>query len=248
MERVTELIATAVRRALAEPVEHRLYKSGKLDGLFPGRGGVNGDAAATALRDGLLEITRTETKSKTSIDWVRLTPRGVEFLHEHESPVHALHELRDTLRVNRQAIPAWLGDIRAGLQQLHDRLAADAEKWTQRLETLGRRVEETLKRIEAAQPLLPAEVAEAVPWGIDALNYLDRRHNGGAPNDCPLPELFAALVEQNPGLSVGSFHEGLRRLHQRRALRLEPANGADGFAQPEYALLDAGKLYYYAGR
>jgi hypothetical protein len=248
MERVTEIIVDAVRRALAEPAEHRLYKSGKLDGLFPGRAGVNGDAAAAAVRDGLLEITRIETKGKTNIEWVRLTPRGVDFLHENESPVHALHELRETLRANQQAIPVWLGDMRAGLQALDDRLAADAQKWTQRLEALSRRVEETLKRIEAALPLLPAEVAEAVPWGIDALNYLDRRRNGGAPNDCPLPELFAALANQHTGLSVTSFHDGLRRLRERRALRLEAAVGAPGLDQPEYALLEGGKLFYYAGR
>jgi hypothetical protein len=248
MERVTEILVDALRRALAEPGEHRLYKSGKLDGLFAGRAGVNGDGAAAALRDELFEITRTEAKGKTTIDWVRLTPRGVEFLHEHESPVHALHELRDSLRANQKAIPLWLGDMRAGLQALDGRLAADAEKWTKRLEALGRRVEETLKRFEATLPLLPAEVAEAVPWGIDALNYLDRRRNGGAPQDCPLPELFAALAYRHPDLSVTAFHDGLRRLHERRALRLQPANAAGDLPQPEYALLDSGKVLYYAAR
>ena len=72
----------------------RLYKSGKLEGLFPGRAGANGDAAALALRDSLLEVVRTETKGKTTIEWVRLTPQGVEFLHEHQSPIRALNELR----------------------------------------------------------------------------------------------------------------------------------------------------------
>ncbi len=248
MDRVTEILVEALRRALAEPVEHRLYKSGKLDGLFAGRTGANGSAAAAALRDGLLETTRTEIKGKTTLEWVRLTPRGVDYLHEHESPVHALHELREALRANHLASPVWLADMRTGLRSLDDRLAADAQKWTQRLEALSRRVEETLKRIEATLPLLPAEVAEAVPWGIDALNYLDRRRNGGAPNDCPLPELFDALAYQHPGLSVTTFHDGLRRLHERRALRLVSANGTGDLPQPEYALLDGGKLLYYAAR
>ena len=60
MERITEIVVNALRRALAEPGEHRLYKSGKLDGLFPGRGGVNGEAALGAVRDGLFAITGTE--------------------------------------------------------------------------------------------------------------------------------------------------------------------------------------------
>ena len=45
MEQVTAIVVDALRRALAEPVEHRLYKSGKLDGLFPGRAGANGSVA-----------------------------------------------------------------------------------------------------------------------------------------------------------------------------------------------------------
>ena len=180
MDRVAETLVDALKRALAEPVEHRLYKSGKLDGLFLGRTGENGAAAATAVRDGLLEIVRTETKGKSAFDWVRITPHGVKFLHEHESPIHVLHELRETLRANHQAIPLWLGDMCAGLQAIDGRLAVDAQKWTQRLEALTLRVEDTLRRIEATLPLLPAEVAAAVPWGIDALNYLDWRRSGGA--------------------------------------------------------------------
>jgi hypothetical protein len=238
----------ALRQALAEPAEQRLYKSGKLEGLFPGRTGANAAAAERALRDGLLEVARTETKGKTVIDWVRLTPRGVDFLHDHDSPVRALQELRTALEVNQQAVPLWLAEMRAGLQAFDERLAADAQKWVQRLEALTRRVEEALRRLEAAAPLLPPDVAEAHPWAIDALNYLDRRRSGGAPGDCPLPELFAAVVRQHPALSVSAFHEGLRRLHDRRALRLRPAASLADLPQPEYALLDGAAVLYYAAR
>ncbi len=112
-DRVTEALLAALKQALAAGAEQRLVKSGKLDGLFPGRVGAAGAAAARALDEGLLEVVRTEVRGKAEFEWVRLTPRGVEFLHEHESPVHALHELRDTLRANQQAIPVWLADIRA---------------------------------------------------------------------------------------------------------------------------------------
>src|SRR5438132_1936110 len=114
MDRVTESLMTALKEALLDPGgEHRLYKSGKLEGLFPGKTGTSGEAAARALRDGLLDVVRTETKGKTVLDWVRLTARGVDFVHEQESPVHALHELRDTLRANQRALPTWFDDMRA---------------------------------------------------------------------------------------------------------------------------------------
>jgi hypothetical protein len=243
-DRVTEVLIAALKQALANPAaEWRLSKSGKLDGLFPGRSGIAGEAAARALAEGLLELVRTEAKGKTLIDWVRLTPRGVEFLNECESPARALHGLRDALRANQQAVPLWLADMRATLRALDDRLATDAQKWQQRLDGLARRVEETLRRLDAAAP--PPDVTRAYPWAAAALAYLDRRRGGGANGDCPLPELFSALAREHADLSVGVFHEGLRRLRERRALRLVPANGAD-LTQPEFALLDGGAVLYYA--
>jgi hypothetical protein len=256
-------LVEALRQALTEPGEQRLYKSGKLSGLFPSRNGAHGSVADQALRDGLLEIIRTETKGKTVIEWVRLTPRGVEFLHERESPLHALQELRSTLQLNQQAVPAWLMEMRGALQAMDERLAADARKWLERLDALTRRVEETLRRLEQSAPLLPPEVAEEHPWAIDALNYLDRRRLAAAPTlpspelgegrvggaySCPLPELFTALLRQHPDLSVRLYHEGLRRLHERRLVQLQPAASLADLPQPEYALLEGAAIFYYVTR
>src|SRR5437667_7037109 len=125
-DRVTEIVLDALKPALAEPAEQRLYKSGKLPCLFPGRAGVNGEAAARALREGLLEVVRTETRGKTTCEWTRLTPAGVDFLHEHESPLRALEELRAVLKSNREAVPVWLESMRQELRQLSDRLEETA--------------------------------------------------------------------------------------------------------------------------
>jgi hypothetical protein len=247
-DRLTETLLDALRQGLSAGAEQRLYRSGKLEGLFPARNGAGGVAAAEALRTGLLEVVRTETRGKTSIDWVRVTPRGVDFLHEHESPLRALAELRNTLHANQEAIPAWLAQMRGTLAGLGERLGDDAQRWLERLEALERRVDEALRRLEAAGPLLPGELAEAYPWALDALNYLDRRQSGGAAGDCPLPELFSALVRHHPALSVHAFHEGLRRLHERRALLLRAAQDPGELTQPEYALLDGAAVLYFARR
>jgi hypothetical protein len=247
MDRVGEVLAAALRRALAEPAEQRLYKSGKLEGLFPGRGGPGGEAAARALREGLLEVVRTETRGKTVVEWVRPTPAGVDFVHGQDSPVRALEDLRAALRLNQQAVPAWLADMRAALRGLDERLQDDARRWEQRLEALARRVDETLRRIELAVPPLPADLLAAYPWAADALNYLDRRKGSGAQGDCPLPELFAALRREHADLSLAVFHEGLRRLHGRHALRLAGSCSAD-LPRPEFALLDGDAVLYFAAR
>ena len=113
MDRSTQILVEALQQALAHGEDQRLYKSGKLEGLFPGRTGPAGDAAAQALRDGLLEVVRAEARGRTTIEWVRLTPRGVDFLHDHQSPAAALNELRHALRLNQQAVPVWLEEMRA---------------------------------------------------------------------------------------------------------------------------------------
>jgi hypothetical protein len=244
----TEIILDALRLALANPAEQRLYKSGKLAGLFPGRAGINGEAAARALREGLLEVVRTETKGKTIIEWVRLSPHGVEFLHNHESPIRALEELRSALQATREGMPIWLAETRRDLQSLGAKLTEDAQHWLHRLEALSKRVEEGLRRLEAASLQLP-DGTEIVPWAKEALTYLDHRQSRGTTGQCPLPELFAALRPQYPDLSVTVFHDGLRLLRKRQALRLLPMNGPSSeLLEPEYALLEGAEVLYYVTR
>jgi len=245
MDKQTEILVAALRLALARPGEQRLYKAGKLDGLF-GRTGPAGDAAQQALRDGLLEIVRAEAKGKATIEWVQPTPRGVEFLHRHESPVRALHDLRETLHANRQAIPLWLDAVRNDLHAMGEALAGSAARWVEKLEELTRRVDDALRRIEAASPLVPKELLDGLEWSVDAVNYLDRRRNGGATDACPLPELFAALRPTHPALTLGGFQDGLRRLHERRVVQLRPAAG--DLDEPEFALPIGGVLMYAAAR
>jgi hypothetical protein len=248
-ERVASLLIEALKQALAEPGEQRLYKSGKLDGLFAGRTGANAEAAQYALRDNLLEIVRTETKGKTTTEWVRATPKAIDFLHAHESPVRALKDLQSVLQVTREGIPLWLAEMRQQLQSLGTRLAEEAERWTHRLNALSEQVEEALRRVELAEPVVPSAVKEDVPWAADALAYLDRRRATGTPGDCPLPELFASLQGKHTDLTVPAFHERLRRLNDRGVLRLVPFSGpATELAEPEWAMVDGASLLYYVAR
>ncbi len=243
-DKITETVLDAIKQALSIPAEQRLFKSGKLEGLFPSRTGLNADAAALALREGLLEVVRNETRGKTVFEWVRPTPRCIEYLHEHESPLAVLEDLRDLLKVNREAVPAWVTEMRQGLCGLADGLEKQAGAWMEKLERLSVRVEQTLARLEKMKPALPDEVLAQVPWAPAALNYLDHRQESGASGPCVLPELFEALRGEQPELSVSAFHEGLRHLQERRALRLLPADEPADCAQPEFALFDGERLLY----
>lgn len=247
-KRAAALLA-AVRAAFVEPGEHRLFKSGKLDGLFPSKTGPVGEAATEAVRGGLLESTRTEVKGKVAIEWVRLTPRGVDFLYEHDSPRSVLTELRHLLHDTKAGIPGWLDGLRDELAQLATRFGEEMQRYLQRLDALTQRVEEALRRVDALGPTLPDQMQMLVPWGLDALTYLDRRKADGAAHHCSLPELFEALHERHPDLTIRPFHDGLRRLADNRAVRLIAFSGpTDQLPRPEYALLDGAKVLYHVCR
>src|SRR5262249_13681504 len=153
--KVTAALLEGLKQAWAEPAEQPLYKSGKINGLFSSRTGANGEAAAIALRDGLLEIVRTETKGKLTVEWVRPTPRAVEFLHRHQSPVEALKDMQAVLQTNRQYIPLWLAEFQRELHELAQRISAEAAKWSHRLDGLNEQVGKAITRLEAAGGIVP---------------------------------------------------------------------------------------------
>ena len=238
--RQTEIVADAVRVAVGTPGEHRLFRSGKLPGLFPSRAGASAEAALQALKDGLLETVRTETRGKVITEWVAATPKAVLFAHEHDSPKAALRELREVLTTTRAGVPLWLDESRRELASLSDRFEQRAAAVLDRLDRLADRVEATLRRAEASAAAAGPGTAGVVPWAEAALEYLDRRRG-----DCPLPELFAAVRDRFPDLPLSEFHDGLRRLHDARAIRLVPA---DEMSEPEYAVVADGAMMYAAAR
>jgi len=248
-DKLRELVLDALRQALADPAEQRLFKSGKLPGLFASRGGVPGEAAALALRERLLEVTRTESKGKIHVDWVRPTPRAVHFVHQHESPAAALDEMLSLLRTSQEGLPVWVAEMRREIQSLVIRLGDEAQRWTHRLEALSARVEAALRRAEVGNMHTANGAGATASWAADALAHLDQRRDDGVAPRCPLPELFAALQALHPDLSLSAFHDELRRLRDRQALQLLPFQGPlDAIPQPEYALLDGPTTLYFAAR
>jgi hypothetical protein len=95
----------------------------------------------------------------------------------------------------------------------------------------------------------PAAAESPKPdWLRGALEYLAdyaRRHPYG---HCPLPELFHhAAVPAS--LTIGQFHDGLRRLVDEGKVRLHAFTGAAYQLQDEqYALVAGQEIKYYAER
>jgi hypothetical protein len=239
MDPVQATLLEALRSAAAHDGEMRLYGSGKLPGLFAGRTAVHGSAAAQALRDGLIEVLRSETKGKNTTEWVRVTPKGVDFVVQHESPSRAMDELRDALAVGAAHIPAWIAEIRRELEETNRRLVDEVQRIGRRLDRLADHVEAVLRRSQQERQ------SAQVPWAEAALDYLRGRGAVTGRANCPLPELFAALRDRQFDLSIKAFHTGLRQLQDRALVELLPHETGRYPAEPEYALPDGAAVLYY---
>jgi hypothetical protein len=247
MDKLTQALVSGLKQALTQPGEQRLFRSGKLPGIFASRAGFPAEAASQALRDGLLEIARTETKGKVTTEWVRATSRAVEFVHHHESPVEALRDLQAVLQTTQQGIPSWVAELRQSLQALGDELTQNASKIALQIDGLSERVAQAIARAETGGPRSPVDATSIVSWGGKAVAYLDKRKSTGTAEQCTLPELFTALRDQQPALTLAEYHAGLRKLHDRGALLLLAYQGSNGLPEPEYALLDGATTLYYVG-
>jgi hypothetical protein len=243
--KVAEHLVDALKLAIETPSEHRLFRWGKLAGLFSSRIGASGAAATRAVSDGLVEVTRTEARGKLIVEWVRATPLAMSYVHDHDSPKAVLRELRSVLGATRSAVPEWMEQARDEAAQLALRFEHRAQEILERLEKLSHRVESALRRTEAA-PSLGSTMAALVPWGVAALEYLDRR-NETLSGDCPLPDLFRAMQVRLPELTLPAFQDGLRRLHDARAIRLLSAE-ENAMIEPEFAFVVGTVMVWYVHR
>ena len=134
---------------------------------------------------------------------------------------------------------------RQDVASLSARFESQAAALMRRLDDLADRIDAAVRRTELQAPVVTDTLAGVVPWAAWALECLDRRRAAGHGPRCPLPELFAAVRGRYPDLTLPAFHDGLRRLHDARALKLAPA--AD-MPEPEHALLADGALMYLAER
>jgi hypothetical protein len=248
-ERRAALILDALRFAITHPKEHRLFQSGKLPGLFTSRLGPAADAALFAIKDGLLETVRTEMKGRLVVEWVRTTPKAIEFVHAHDSPKAVLQDLRDTIGTTRAGLPVWMADMRDEFAGLAAKFEERTRELNTKLDELTRRVEAAIRRTEVGNRPIADGLSQMVPWGVAALEYLDRRQTVSHRPDCPLAELFHSLRRAMPNITVPEFHDGLRRLHENRALQLIGRSTDIGErSDPEYALIVGSELCHFVRR
>lgn len=230
-----QLVLDALSRAVADPGGAPLYGGKGAPGLFVASAAAK-QAAQRCKDDGYLHVVRTEAKGKAVQEICAITEKGLAYLLGQLSPRPVLEELVRTLEARRAEIGA---------------LVASAQKTQSSFDALKATVEKVLQQLrQPASPLADSICGNgAETWLVKVLSYLAQRQSAGAVGDCPLPELYRWAKETNPALTVGQFHDGLRKLHQQQAIYLHPWTGPlYDLPEPALALLVGHEVAYYVSR
>jgi hypothetical protein len=238
-DKSTPLILEALGRAAAEPAGLPLHGGKGSPGLFAVSGTAR-QAAQRCMADGLLRVIRTEPRGKADHEICALTEKGLAYLLDQLNPKQVLEDLVRVL------------EARAG--QVSE-LVASARQTQAGFEALKGVTEKVLHRVQQnagrATPLPCDKHAAAAngseTWIPAVLAHLRNRGGCGALEDCPLPEVFRVAQQTAPALSIGHFHDGLRRLHSQHQLYLHPWTGPlPELPEPALALLVGHEIAYYA--
>jgi hypothetical protein len=232
IDKSAQLVVEALGRAVADPAGLPLHGGKAAPGLFAAT--AAGKQAAQFCKDeGLLRVVRTEARGKSTFEVCAITEKGLAYLLSQTSPRRVLEDLvraLDARQTQTNELLTVAQQMRAGLEALK----AAAEKVLQQV-----------SRPAANGVYLASNGAET--WPAALLDYLARWQAAGASEDCPLPELFRRAREAAPQLTVGQFHDGLRRLYDQQRIYLHPWTGPlYELPEPPYALLVGHEIAYYA--
>lgn len=236
-DKSTQLVLEALSRAATDPAGVPLHGSKAAGGLFAGTA-LGKQAAQLCKEQNFLHVQRTETKGKTVQEFCTLTEKGLAYLLAQMNPKDVLEKLVRALE-ERQGQVASLVSV--------------AEQSRASLEALKATVEKVIAQMQGSKTKGHVGISGAgtesngsETWQGVMLSHLARWQASGTLEDCPLPELYRQVQQASPSLSVGKFHDGIRKLHQDEKIYLHPWTGPlYEMPAPECALLCGHEVAYY---
>lgn len=254
-DKSTPLILTALGRAAATGTLP-LYAARTAPGLFPTTA-AGKQAAQRCHEEGYLTEVPTEAppettattavKKKTAIPLCTITDKGMTYLLSQVSPRQVLEEVVHGLQSRQEQLTELCNEARRAAAAV-ETLKANVEKVLDQLPRPGAATSNgQLKSLFTAflhdgKPQAPTGDVETT-----LIDELARWQKSGASEDCPLPHLYRHLQARHTGLTVGCFHDVLRRLHDSGKLYLHPWTGPlYDLPEPSYALLAGHGVAYYA--
>jgi hypothetical protein len=255
---VEELVLEAIERALADPSPRKLHGTKASPGIFLASSAVAKAAAQRCLDLGLITpCGEQRTKSKVT-PLYGIAPAGIKYLLDHDP-------LRQLLAATQDGV-ARLAQTSADCQQTLARVQQQVTRLQEAVQNAASRlqppdIEKMLAAVSAARG------AAATAAGTAAGSTAAVSANSAAPNaelasalvqhlqqhkrqaplrPLDLPQLFRFAQSRQPALSLGSFHDAIRRLADTGQIRLSPFTQAMyQLPEPQCAMIVGREIMYY---
>jgi hypothetical protein len=237
-DKSSRLVVEALTRAATAGTGLPLHGSRTHPGLFPTTA-TGKQAAQRCCDDGYLQ-----PGPESAAEGCVITDRGLAYLLDQASPRQVLEDFVRVLE-DREAQLAQLIDLVGRTQSSLTALRINAANVLAHLNPpaaaptngdLKSTMQERRQALAEPQDLTDLVLAQLRRWA-----------QAGSPDDCPLPWLFHRLAESVPGLTIGRFHDALRRVHEAGRLYLHPWTGPlPELPEPAYAVLVGHLIAYYA--
>jgi hypothetical protein len=234
------IILDGLTRAVTEPAGLPLFAYRKSPGLFQSTAPAR-LAASRCKDEGYLHVIHSESHGKRLHEVCAITEKGLAYLLDQVSPKRILEQLVEMLgdRGNQTA-----------------QLIATVGHWQTELEKIRALVAKVLEQLQSPSPVrIPPGLCNGsghsvnMPdaWLSEAVAYLHQRNDSTIAGDCPLPDLYRQVLCSSPKLTIGLFHDGLRKLHEQEKIYLHPWTGPlYEIPEPPYSMMIGHEIAYYA--
>jgi len=227
-DKSSELVMDALSRAAADPGGLPLFNQKTAPGLFASTA-LARQAAQRCKEQDLLRVVRTEPRGKAVQEVVAITPKGLDHLVNQASPRQVLQDLLRAVECRDKQLCDWI---------------AVAKQSQVSLEGIRNLAAAVLQRLDT--PRIPHGSQNGTAH-VDAattiMRHLEQCCESDPGRDCPLPHLY----RQQKGVTIGQFHDALRRLHAEQRIYLHPWTGPlSELPEPPLALLVGHEIAYYA--
>jgi hypothetical protein len=202
-----------------------LFVQKSAPGLF-GAGAAARQAAEKCKELELLQVVRSAPRGKAPQEVVVLTPKGMEHLLISSSPKLVLEDLLRALEQRNKQLDGLIESVRASQASIC---------------TFKEQVAAALSNLDNGPTASAAKIDRIIQQALATFG------ESSIGEDCPLPRLLRDARVSEPLLSVGAFHDSLRRLHDRQAIYLHPWTGPlSELPDPTVALLVGHEISFYA--
>lgn len=232
------LALAALSQMLGDPSPRLLHGAKGQVGVFASASAAEKSAAKLCLDHGwLVKTGELPGKGKAKKELFCLSAVGIQAVLAQSDPKPLLESLRAGLeRIEAQSgniVGEVRGNLVAALDAMNTTILGALEPLAalRDLAQIKQNLSQVLERVQPVDveqllnraPIPVAPAASADERWLEAVPRMAAEQRQKNPfQRLTLPQIFERLKEERPDLSLGQFHDGLRRLHQQNRIRLGP--------------------------